>query len=70
MLRSMRNVQVFITAAAMMYIKVLRDVAYVDHKDKNTGAEGDHATIELPEGIYEVRRQIEHFPWGQRQVAD
>ena len=47
--------------AAMAYVKAVEETA-VDHEE--------HATVMLPIGNYEVRRQREHTPDGWRQVAD
>lgn len=48
------------------YLSVGEPYADVEHlRTCNT-----HETIRLPPGVYEVRRQREHTPWGDRRVED
>ena len=47
--------------AAMAYVRAQEETA-VDHEE--------HATVMLPIGWWEVRRQREYEPEGWRQVAD
>jgi len=55
--------------AGLMYIEAMRE-AVVEHVLPDGRSTGDHDSVSLPEGIWEVRRQREWTPEGYRQVAD
>jgi len=45
----------------IMYLRVLHE-CHLRHQE--------HGEIMLPEGDYQIVRQREHTPWGERRVAD